>query len=230
MRMDLIQESYQRLFPQKEFKYQTKIEYNLRLSNFNANISLNKNVITIKMNLLWKDIDDEIKIGLIQHLLCKILKLRTTTTNIEIYNNFTKNIPLLTPKTKVDPLLETSFSRVNQQFLGGLLEMPNLQWGRDSRRKLACYNYHNDTITVSNIFKDARNDILDFLMYHEMLHKHFQFTHNNGRHSYHNANFRCAEKMYPDHQLIEKEINSIIRKSRRIIGKETTPKLWKFFH
>lgn len=228
--MDLIQESYQRLFPQKEFKYQTKIEYNLRLSNFNANISLNKNVITIKMNLLWKDIDDEIKIGLIQHLLCKILKLRTTTTNIEIYNNFTKNIPLLTPKTKVDPLLETSFSRVNQQFLGGLLEMPNLQWGRDSRRKLACYNYHNDTITVSNIFKDARNDILDFLMYHEMLHKHFQFTHNNGRHSYHNANFRCAEKMYPDHQLIEKEINSIIRKSRRIIGKETTPKLWKFFH
>lgn len=228
--MDLIQESYHRLFPQKEFKYQTKIEYNLRLSNFNANISLNKNVITIKMNLLWKDIDDEIKIGLIQHLLCKILKLRTTTTNIEIYNNFTKNIPLLTPKTKVDPLLETSFSRVNQQFLGVLLEMPNLQWGRDSRRKLACYNYHNDTITVSNIFKDARNDILDFLMYHEMLHKHFQFTHNNGRHSYHNANFRCAEKMYPDHQLIEKEINSIIRKSRRIIGKETTPKLWKFFH
>src|SRR3989344_4093108 len=228
--MDLIQESYQRLFSQKEFKYQTKIEYNRRLSNFNANISLHRNIITIKMNLLWKNIDDEIKIGLIQHLLCKILKSKTTTTNIEIYNNFTKNIPLLTPKTKIDPLLETSFCRVNQQLLGGSLEMPNLQWGRDSRRKLACYNYNNGTLTVSNIFKDARTEILDFLMYHEMLHKHFQFTNNNGRHSYHNTNFRYAEKMYPNHKLIEKEINSIIRKSRRIIKKEITPKLWSFFH
>ena len=42
--------------------------------------------------------------------------------------------------------------------------------------------------------------------------------------------FRDAEKMYPNHQLIEKEINSIIRKSRRITRKEATPKLWNFFH
>lgn len=230
MRMDLIQESYQRLFPLKEFGYQTKIEYNRRLSNFNANISLHKNIITIKMNLLWKNIDEEIKIGLIQHLLCKIFKSKKTTTNIDIYTNFTKNIPLLTPKTNIDPLLEKSFCRVNLDLLGGTVEMPNLRWGRDSKRKLACYNYHSDTITVSTIFKEAQSEVLDFLMYHEMLHKHFQFTHNNGRHSYHNKDFRDAEKMYPNHQLIEKEINSIIRKSRRITRKETTPKLWNFFH
>ena len=64
--MNLIQESYQRLFPEKEFPFEAELEYNRRLSLFNANISLRRNQLNLHLNLQWKDIDNEIKIGLIQ--------------------------------------------------------------------------------------------------------------------------------------------------------------------
>ena len=229
--MDLIQESFMKLFPNQAFSYATEMEYNRRLGDFNANIVLNHNKIKVNLNLQWKDIDEEIKIGLIQHLLLKIFKTKQKSTqNIEIYNHFTKNISMLTPKTKIDPFLEESFQRINRQFLDHQVEISNLRWGKDSKRKLACYNFHSDTITVSTIFQDARQEVLDFLMYHEMLHKYYKFTHKNGRHSYHSREFKDAEKSYPNYQEIEKEIEGIIRKNRRI--KIVPPKktsLFRFF-
>lgn len=212
--MNLIQESFQRLFPNKEFNYQTKLEYNRRLSSFNANIKLQHNTISVNLNLQWKDIDNEIKIGLIQHLLLKILKKRANSPNIDLYNNFIKNIPILIPKTKSNPILEASFERTNQKFFSNMIDKPNLQWGTNSKRKLASYNFHDDTVTVSTIFKEARDEVLDYLMYHELLHKFHQFEHKNGRSAFHTRTFKEDEKKYPNHQQIEKEMNQIIRKNR----------------
>ena len=212
--MDLIEESFQRLFPEKEFPYRAEMEYNRRLADFNANIRLEPRRIKVNLNLQWKDIDPEIKIGLIQHLLLRIFKKREHTHNIELYNNFIKNIPLLTPKTKSDPLLETSFGRVNGLFLSDSVEKTNLTWGTDSFRKLASYNFHTDTIAVSTIFADARPEILDYLMYHEMLHKHHKFKHHEGRSSFHTSAFREDEQRYPNMDLIEKEIETIIRRKK----------------
>lgn len=226
--MDIIQESFQRLFPEKEFLYQTEMEYNRRLGNFNANIQLRNKKIKVNLNLQWKDIDEEIKIGLIQHLLLKILKKRKNTVNIDLYNNFIKNIPLLTPKTKFDPVLLDSFNRVNEEFFYGILDQPNLQWGQRSYRKLASYNFHDDTVTVSTLFTDSRQEVLDYLMYHELLHKHHKFGHSNGRSSFHTRKFKEDEKKYPDYQLIEKEIEGIIRSGRRSRGKQKA-NIWNFF-
>ncbi len=212
--MDLIQESFQRLFPEKEFNYLTNVEYNRRLSDFNANIKLVRNNISVNLNLQWKDIEDEIKIGLIQSLLLKILKKKENTQNIDLYNNFVKNIPILTPKTKSDPHLESSFNRVNQNFFQNTIEQPNLTWGTASRRKLASYNFHDDTITVSTIFKESREEVLDYLMYHELLHKHHKFNNKNGRSHFHTPKFRDDENLYPQKEEIDREINGIIRYSK----------------
>ncbi|MFH1276272.1 MAG: hypothetical protein ABIH82_04105 [Candidatus Woesearchaeota archaeon] len=222
--MDLIQESYQRLFPEKEFSYITKLEYNRRLSAFNANIKLHRDTIFINLNLQWKDIDNEIKIGLMQHLLLKIFKKKNktnimqNTSNIALYNNFVRNIPLLTPKTKTDWVLEASFERVNEKFFQKEMEKPNLTWGQNSKRKLASYNFHDDTVSVSTLFKDAREEVLDYLMYHELLHKYHKFKHNNGRSAFHTTAFRKDEKQYPHFNEIEKEINLIIRGKRSLLS------------
>ncbi len=219
--MGLIQESFQRLFPEKPFVYGQEIEYNLRLSEFNANVRFYRNKITLHLNLQWKDIDDEIKIGLIQHLLLKILKVngKTKTSNMLLYANFIRNIPLLTPKTRSEPLLKESFNRLNQQFFSNQLEPPNFSWGQDSFRKLACYNFHNDTITVSTLFKDAPAHILDYLMYHEMLHKHFKFKSAGSRYSYHGAEFREAEQKFPNFDRVNQEMGAILRRKVLFRGK-----------
>ncbi|PIN88014.1 hypothetical protein COV12_00730 [Candidatus Woesearchaeota archaeon CG10_big_fil_rev_8_21_14_0_10_32_24] len=214
--MSLIQESFQRLFPERTWNYEEETEYNRRLSDFNANISLRHQKIKINMNLQWKDIDDEIKIGLIQHLLLKILKKKGNTHNIDLYNNFVKNIDILTVKDNFDPLLEKSFDRLNALFFDNTLEKPNLIWGKESFRKLASYNFHNDTIVMSTIFKDEKQKMLDHVMYHELLHKFFKFAHNNGRNSFHSPEFRRAERKFPYFHEIEREIGQLIRTKKRM--------------
>ena len=211
--MNLIPEAYARLFPEKPFDYEVELNYNLRLSDFNANIRFNQRKITLNLNLQWKDIDDEIKIGLVQSLLLKLFKAKKNTQNIELYNNFVRNIPILTPKIKSDPLLQDSFNRVNTQFFENSLEQTNLCWGSDSRRKLASYNFHEDAISVSTLFRNVSPEVLDYIMYHEMLHKWQKFTHKNGRNSFHGREFREAERQYPEQERIEKEISGIIRKN-----------------
>jgi predicted metal-dependent hydrolase len=213
--MTLIQESFQRLFPEKEFKYKTYLEYNRRLGNFNANIKYDYRKISIHLNLQWKDIEDEIKIGLIQTLLVKVFKSKKRqTSNINLYNNFIKNIPTLTEKVHSDPVLESSFHRVNNEFFFNQIEKPNLKWGTDSKRKLASYNFHDDTVTVSTIFKESREELLDYLMYHELLHKHHKFNHKNGRSFFHTKQFKSDENLYPNKMALEREISKIIRNSR----------------
>lgn len=224
--MNLIQESFQRLFPEKEFKYKTEMEYNRRLNDFNANVRLYNNILKINLNLKWKSIDKEIKIGLIQHLLLKILKEKKHTPNIELYSNFIKNIPIMADKIPADPILEWSFSRINQRFFFNQMEQPNLKWGSPSRRKLASYNFHNDTITVSTLFQNAPSEILDYLLYHEMLHKQYQFQHRNGRSSFHSPEFKNAEQRYPRQKEVEKEINQIIKNSK---SSKRKSHIWNFF-
>lgn len=220
--MNLIQESYQRLFPDKELSYQTILEYNRRLAPFNANILLHQNNLAVHLNLQWKDIDREIKIGLIQHLLLKLFKQRAMTTNIDLYNRFVKNIPMMTKKTKSNPVLALSFSRVNRLFFEEQLEKPNLQWGQNSFHKIAHYNFHTDTVTVSSLLEGVRQEILDYVMYHELLHKHHKFEHGEGRSRFHTREFRMAEKLFPGHDILEKELARLLRTKR-------TTRRWWFF-
>jgi len=227
--MDIIQQSFQRLYSNKPLNYITKLEYNLRLNDFNANIKLYKNILSINLNLQWKDIDDEIKIGLIQTLLIKIFKQNVHTPNIDLYHNFIRNIPLLTEKNNINPFLEQSFNRINEQFFQNELEKPNLTWGQASFHKLAHYNFHNDTVTISTIFQKSPQYILDFLMYHELLHKQHKFHNHNGRNSFHTSQFRRDENIYPHKQQIEQEINNIIQQQKRSLRTIRPFSLWDFF-
>lgn len=212
--MDLLQEAHQRLFPDESFSYTTGLEYNRRLAPYNANIRLQTKHLQAHLNLQWKDIDAEIKIGLLQHLLLKILKRKGMSQNINLYHQFIKNLSTFTPATASDPLLEGSFQRVNQQFFAGLMDLPSLRWGTASRRKLAHYNFHDNSVTISTIFQTARSELLDAVMYHELLHKQHQFSHRNGRGLYHSPAFKEDEKRFPNHALIEKEIQQVARKKR----------------
>jgi hypothetical protein len=229
--MDLIRCAYERLYPEKEFIYQAELNYNNKLSNFNANIKRKGNNLIINVNTQWKDIDDEIKIGLIQSLLVRIFKSQLVTPNIKIYNNFIKNLSILTPKTKSDPFLEESFYRVNEQYFNNQMEKPNLIWGQDSLRTLATYNFHNDTVKVSSIFRTANNEIVDYLMYHELLHKEHKFNNKKGRSYYHTSSFRADEDLYPNKNEIDFKISQIIKNHENELKRDKNKKfnLLSFF-
>jgi len=229
--MSLVEEAYSLLWPEKDFNYVVKEEYNRRLGDYNANISLRGDLLTVKYNLHWKNIDSSIRIGLIQSLLLKIFSKRgdggrkavASEFYLELYDEFSKRIPEIASSV-VDTssncsFLKGSFSRVNSQFFADLVDEPKMVWGSAAVRKLASYNYHNDTVTVSSVFKDASYDVLDLLMYHEILHKVHGFKCVGGRVHSHTPEFKRAEKLYPNKDLVEKKIDEHIRsKSRKKVA------------
>jgi len=212
--MNMIQESFKGLY-NKDLDYNTKIVYSNKFKPYNANASKSITTITVKLSRKWKSISKDIRIGLIQSLLVKFFGKGENTINIDLYNNFIKNVHIAIPKEKSDPILSDSFERINEKYFNGMIEKPNLVWGSDSVRKLGSYDFQSDEISISSIFKENDIKLLDYVMYHEMLHKKHKF-HNtaSGRSYHHTSKFKKAEKAFENSEEIEKELTKLCRKSR----------------
>lgn len=216
VKMDLIQESFKRLYPNKNLEYKVELKFSGRFKPYNANVQYNKLTKHLKFNLSkkWRKTNKEIVIGLIQNLLIKIFKDKKTTLNIDLYNNFIKNLHISIPKKQADPLLLESFNRVNNEYFYDLIEQPNLDWGKKSIAKLGSYEYQTDKITISSIFKKASQHLLDYVIYHELLHKKHKFQNRGTRNYHHTATFKKAEKKFRNASEIEKELKRFCKRAR----------------
>jgi len=212
MSSELIRQAFEQLYPGKMLNLHPVMKYSAKFSNYGANVRRYLNVLEFRLSYDWKTVNDEIKMGLIQELMLKVFKDRIKTMNIDLYNNFLKNIHIAIPKTSIDPELSESFDGVNEQYFSGMLEKPNLVWGNTSRSKLGMYNYRSDVITISSIFKQIKDQrFVDYVMYHEMLHKKFKFSSNEGRNSYHSPEFKKAEKRFENSVMLEAEMKKKLR-------------------
>ena len=210
----LIKEAFQQLYPDKEPKYYFSLKYSRKFKPYNANVKMRGYNLIFSLSKDWKKISKEIQIGLIQELMIKILKNKKKTMNMELYNLFMKNVHLAIPKIKTDEILEASFDRVNEKYFNGMFDKPNLQWGNESTSKLGSYEYGSDTITISAIFRNESNELLEYIMYHEMLHKKFKFQSRNGRNLHHGSEFKKMEDKFENKKQIEKDISKLIKKHK----------------
>ena len=211
---NIAEEAFYLLYPDKENKYTFNLKYSRKFKPYNANVKRYNNNFIFNFSRDWKKISKEIQIGLIQELLVKIMKDKRKTMNMDLYEMFIKNVHIAIPKTVTDKQLEESFNRNNELFFNGMLEITNLKWGSASTSKLGYYEYGSDTITISTIFKDSNQELLDYVMYHEMLHKKFKFESKNGRQMHHSPQFKAMEKKFPNADLMEKEISKLARKHK----------------
>ena len=212
--MSILEKAYKELWPQKEFNYTWSIRYSNAFSKYNANVRYTKNSINFKLSNEWKDVSDEIKIGLLQNLLVKVFKEKNrNTTNIDLYNFFIKNVHLSTPKTDIDPTLSKSFDRVNEKYFAGMMEKTNLILGNHNFSKLGTYEYGSDTITISTVLlKDE--SLLDYVMYHEMLHKKLKFKNTGVKNRHHSREFREKEREWED-KNVEEKLKIFLRAQKR---------------
>jgi hypothetical protein len=218
--MNLAERSFRELYPDKEPNYNFYLKYSAKFKPYNANVRSRGKDLFFHMSRMWKSVSKEIQIGLIQELLVKITKDRRRTNNMDLYNIFMKKAELSAPKTKTDEFLEESFNRVNEKYFYGLIANPNFTW-HDSTSRLGSYAYGSDTISISRVLRDAEQEILDYVMYHEMLHKKYKFVNKNGRNYHHTNHFKKKEKEFENQGLIEKKLRSL-RVPRR---KRTTKSL-----
>ncbi len=213
--MDIVREAFNAVFPEKPYIYSAQVKYSGKFRGYNANIRLSRFQKKIVLNLSkqWKTVSRDIQLGLVQHLLCRLFKQKKRTTQMDLYNYFLKNVPSTIAKTKSHPVLSESFNRVNNNFFSGMLEQPNLVIG-NGITKLGSYDLGTDTVSISNSLLEHPR-LLDYVMYHELLHKKHQFKGNGLKRTFHSSKFRIDEKSYPNSALLEKELSRLVMSQKR---------------
>ena len=108
---------------------------------------------------------------------------------------------------------------VNEAYFFGLIEKPNLV-RHNSMRRLGSYEYGSDTMSISEVLLPDK-ELLDYVMYHEMLHKKHKFNSKNGRNYHHTQLFRKNEKEFENSERIERELSKVLKTSqrKRLFGK-----------
>ena len=211
-------QAWQELFPQEDLPYDVSLHYSGRFSDYNAHIRKSKGAIEFGLSKKWKGVNTQILIGLLQTLYLRLFKRQKQTLSIDLYTQFIKNLHLAIPKGEAPKDLESSFNRVNEKYFYNALEQPNLAWGFASARRLGFYDFHTDTITITSLLREKSLPLLDYVMYHEMLHKKFKFESKALRHSFHSRAFKDAEKSFENADALEEELETLGRKRRFLFG------------
>jgi hypothetical protein len=117
--------------------------------------------------------------------------------------------------------LNEIFDRVNAAYFGGLMPKPTLTWNRTlTARKFGHYQPGRDTIMISITLDDPEVPAfaLDFVMYHEMLHKKHGSMTVNGRRLSHSQAFRAEERLFAQYYEAERLIRELALRHSGVDG------------
>jgi hypothetical protein len=102
--------------------------------------------------------------------------------------------------------LDHLFSTINHQYFAGTMSKPRLMWSSIlSHRKLAHYERTRDRIVISKILDHERipQYLVEFILYHELLHKHHGIQWLNGKCMVHTPEFKRSERKFSQFQEAE---------------------------
>ncbi|MGH9840228.1 MAG: hypothetical protein ACREEM_15710 [Blastocatellia bacterium] len=108
--------------------------------------------------------------------------------------------------------LDESFARVNAAYFDGQMPKPTLVWNRTlTAHKFAHYQPNRDTVMMSVTLDDPSvpASVVDFVMYHELLHKKHGSMIVNGRRLAHSPAFRAEERRFAGYDEAERQLKSL---------------------
>ena len=106
------------------------------------------------------------------------------------------------------------FEKINRQFFKNQISPTHLLWSRGkSIRRLGTFQLETNTITISRIFDDPKAPILalEYVLYHEMLHKFLGLKESNGKRYAHTSEFKKAEANFPNAKQAEQAVQMLVR-------------------
>jgi len=96
--------------------------------------------------------------------------------------------------------LEEVFDDLNRRFFHGLMGRPQLTWSREqARNRLGHYDPAHNAIVISRVFDSPRvpRFVLEYIVYHEMLHLKHPVKLRGSRRCVHSREFMEEEKLFP---------------------------------
>ncbi len=111
--------------------------------------------------------------------------------------------------------LDESFERVNAAYFAGSLPKPRLRWNHVlTVRKFGHYESARDTVMLSVSLDDRAvpEQVVDYVMYHELLHKKHDVKLTNGRRMAHTSAFRKEDQSFRRYEDAIDRLNALARR------------------
>jgi hypothetical protein len=180
------------------------VNFSGKIRTYGSNVKYSKDKIEFNLARQWETVNEDVVIGLFQNFFLRIFKIKKSTEYTQTYDYFIKHINKTIKPTKQDKMLKERFDFLNEKLFLGLLPETNLVWS-DGIRTLGKFNYHTNTISITKRLI-VHEDLLDYVLFHEMCHKKALFYKTKERTMHHTGFFREIENIYPNANELEKKL------------------------
>ena len=117
--------------------------------------------------------------------------------------------------------LQASFDRVNVEYFAGTMTCPRFTWSRQiTSCKFGHYDAPRDDLMVSATLDSAEVPafVVDFVVYHELLHKKHGIQWENGRRAVHTPAFREDERRFHKYAEADEWIGQLAKRYASLVG------------
>ncbi len=201
-----------------------------RFANVNSFIEFKEGRLLVRISDLLRQAPDSVHEALAWILLCKLFRRRIPGRHKDRYRRYLNKgevvqaveklrhergrKPILPPAGEHHDLLRI-FDELNFRFFHGLMSQPVIGWSRaESRHILGHYDSAHNAIVLSRILdrEEAPAFVVEYVMYHEMLHLRHPVERRAGRRCIHTPEFRKAEEEFPALKQAKKWMETVLWK------------------
>jgi hypothetical protein len=197
-------------------------------ANANSRIRLSEGQLTVDISDLLSDAPAPVQEALAFILLAKLFRRQPDATVIARYRRYLNRSDVRRSlqqlkqergrKTIRPPQgecfdLVAMFEDLNLRYFHGLMARPTLGWSiRLSRTTLGHYDPSHHVIVLSSLLDSPRASslIVEFVMFHEMLHLKFPTQHRGIRRCVHTPEFKAAEREFANFKEAQTQLRRFL--------------------
>ena len=211
--LEIFQETYRELRPAASIP-ELKIEF-FAFANVNNTIRLRNGRLLVRLSDLLEGAPEAVLRAIAHILLAKMYRRPIDRGYAARYRKYVASHDIVRKahllrqmrgRKRLRPArghfydLDAIFEELNTRFFHGLLGRPRMSWSQTkTRRILGHYDPAHNAIIISRIFDHfaVPRYVLEYIVYHEMLHLKHPVRLRGTRRCVHSAEFQAEEKLFP---------------------------------
>jgi len=211
--LEIFQESYREIRPAASIP-ELKIEF-FAFANVNNTIRLRDGRLLVRLSDLLEDAPEAVLRAIAHILLAKMYRQPIDRAQSARYRRYVASHEIVRKTHLVRQMrgrkllrparghfydLDAIFENLNTRFFHSLMARPRMSWSQSkTRRILGHYDPAHNAIIISRIFDHPAVPVfvLEYIVYHEMLHLKHPVKLRGSRRCVHSAEFQAEEKLFP---------------------------------
>jgi predicted metal-dependent hydrolase len=211
--LEIFQETYGELRPGTPMP-ELKLEF-FAFANVNNTIRLRNGKLLVRLSDLLEGAPDGILRAIAHILLAKMYRKPIDRVYAARYRKYVGSRDIVRKAHLVRQMrgrkllqsargryydLDDVFEQLNTRFFYGLMARPRMSWSQTkTRRILGHYDPAHNAIIISRIFDHPAVPayVLEYIVYHEMLHLKHPVKLRGSRRCVHSAEFQAEERLFP---------------------------------